>query len=152
MARLMARPGYWSRRNTTPNKAGAVTDYCILRIYTGQKNAASRFYITNLGDDRLILGYPWLRHFNPSVNWEEGIVKEAPVRLETPWYKFQKWKEACIAKTNYAQEWAIAAHKKEKELTAQDVPEKYSQHYRVHLPFPATSTNAAFPLEVGGLQ
>ena len=125
----------------TPNKAGAVTAYCLLRVIVGQqdadgkgkdakkKDAVSRFYITNLGEDRLILGYPWLQHFNPRIDWSEGSIAGGPVQLETPGLKLYKWwtaKTAKIAKTNYAQEWAIAARKKEKTLTAEDVPKKYS--------------------------
>jgi hypothetical protein len=28
-----------------------------------------QFYITDLGSDRIILGYPWLRTFNPNIDW-----------------------------------------------------------------------------------
>jgi hypothetical protein len=44
----------------TSNKAGSMTDYCVLRICMGNQEVLQRFYITNLGEDRLILGYPWL--------------------------------------------------------------------------------------------
>src|SRR6201995_5987368 len=33
-----------------------------------------RFFITDLGGTEVILGLPWLRKHNPSVNWEEGEV------------------------------------------------------------------------------
>ena len=36
-----------------------------------------------------------------------------------------------IARTNAAQEWAIAANKKKKALTEQDVPRKYQKHAKV---------------------
>ena len=27
------------------------------------------FYVTNLGSDKMILGYPWLCAFNPDIDW-----------------------------------------------------------------------------------
>ena len=33
-----------------------------------------RFLITDLGDDDLILGYPWLSTFEPKFSWHEGVI------------------------------------------------------------------------------
>jgi hypothetical protein len=44
----------------TYNKAGSITHYIDLLISRGNKKVNQRFYVTNLGMDRLILGYPWL--------------------------------------------------------------------------------------------
>ncbi len=30
--------------------------------------------MSTVGEDRIIFGYPWLRTFNPEVNWEKGKV------------------------------------------------------------------------------
>ena len=46
----------------------------------------ARFYITNLGDDRVILGYPWLRDFNPKINWTTGKLEGPLVEVETCFY------------------------------------------------------------------
>jgi hypothetical protein len=32
------------------------------------------FYITALGMDCMILEYPWLRDFNPWVDWKKGKI------------------------------------------------------------------------------
>ena len=32
-------------------------------------------YVTNLGNQRLILGLPWLRTWNPDVDWEKGTLQ-----------------------------------------------------------------------------
>jgi hypothetical protein len=29
-------------------------------------------FVTNLGKDQIILSYPWLKAFNPDINWKEG--------------------------------------------------------------------------------
>jgi hypothetical protein len=31
------------------------------------------FFITNLGDQKLILGTPWLKHCNPQINWRNML-------------------------------------------------------------------------------
>jgi hypothetical protein len=94
------------------------------------------------------LGYPWLKEFNPPLNWKEGRLKKGQVVLETPmrkWVLFKqqrmflhtlqakRWAEPddeiIIAKTNFAQEWAITAHDKDKPTG--EIPEKYQRHVKV---------------------
>jgi len=42
-----------------------------------------RFYVSNLGKDRFILGYPWFRKFNPDVDWENAKLRGPQVKVET---------------------------------------------------------------------
>ena len=58
----------------TENIVGRLTEFCTLRVCKGDQNHLQTFYITALGVDHVILGYPWLRTFNPQVNWEEGRI------------------------------------------------------------------------------
>jgi len=70
----------------TNNKAGHITDYIDLIITRGTKKVPTKFYVTNLGGDRAILGYPWLRDFNPDIDWPTGKLKGPQVKIETPFY------------------------------------------------------------------
>ena len=45
-----------------------------LSIQTGQKQAKMRFLITDLRNEDLILGYPWLANFEPKFSWKEGVI------------------------------------------------------------------------------
>jgi gag-polyprotein putative aspartyl protease len=54
--------------NGTENKRGQVTHYCVLNILQGKKQNAQVFFITNLGNNQLILGYPWLEEFSPQID------------------------------------------------------------------------------------
>ena len=58
----------------TENIAGQLTEFCTLRVRKGDQNRLQTFYVTALGTDRAILRYPWLRTFNPRINWEEGRI------------------------------------------------------------------------------
>ena len=42
-----------------------------------------RFYVTNLGSDRIILGYLWLRAFNPDIDWPNCKLVGPKVKMET---------------------------------------------------------------------
>jgi hypothetical protein len=74
----------------TQNQAGTLTEYCTLHCLIGDKESLQRFYITNLGRDRILLGYPWLSEFNPRIDWAKGEVDGGRVRIETKWKKFQR--------------------------------------------------------------
>jgi hypothetical protein len=47
------------------------------------------FFVTNLGQDQVILRYPWLEHFNLQLNWKVGILDNNQiVKIEVaPWHK-----------------------------------------------------------------
>jgi hypothetical protein len=71
----------------TENKQGEMTHYCRLRISYNDQEDLQEFYITNLGKDRLILGYPFLRTFNPKVDWRKGKLLEGTVKIQSSMYK-----------------------------------------------------------------
>jgi predicted aspartyl protease len=76
----------------TENRAGQVMEACILEVGHGENRHLQRFYITDLGFDRILLGYPWLSAFNPRINWKEGKVQERTV-LRTVKDAWERWKE-----------------------------------------------------------
>src|SRR6266404_1745653 len=59
----------------TTNQAGRIERYCEMTIQSRHQRNTVRFYKTSLGEDRIIFGYPWLRTFNPQIDWEKGKVK-----------------------------------------------------------------------------
>jgi hypothetical protein len=52
----------------TANQEGSITQYCNLWIKTGEKEEKLGFFVANLGHDRIILGHPWFKHFNPVID------------------------------------------------------------------------------------
>jgi hypothetical protein len=44
----------------------------------------------------VIFGYPWLKFFNPRVDWAQGVLKELPVRVETSLLKHWKKRQAIL--------------------------------------------------------
>ena len=47
----------------TANKSGMITDICYLMVSKGNKKERVPFYVTNLGKDHFIFGYPWCQEF-----------------------------------------------------------------------------------------
>ena len=58
----------------TDNKQGTIRYYTDLNIKLGDRTFLERFYITRLGNQKIILGLPWLRKHNPEIDWKKGMV------------------------------------------------------------------------------
>jgi hypothetical protein len=79
----MANPRTVFNVDETENQGGQVNHYCVPNILQGKKQSAQVFFITNLGNDRLIFGYPWLEEFAPQIDWKNRTIIGPPVKLTT---------------------------------------------------------------------
>jgi hypothetical protein len=59
----------------TQNRDGLVTHAAMLTVRHEDQKADLPFLVSNLGDDRMILGFPWFAAFNPCVDWEEKTLE-----------------------------------------------------------------------------
>jgi hypothetical protein len=57
------------------NKQGTIRYYTDLDIQVNGKTNTEQFLITGLGNQKIILGLPWLREHNPEINWKEGTLQ-----------------------------------------------------------------------------
>ena len=58
----------------TLNKKGTIRYFTDLKIKIDGKTLEERFYITRLGNQKIILGFPWLKKHNPQINWKTGDI------------------------------------------------------------------------------
>jgi len=79
-----ARPVY--NVDGTLNRAGSITKACDLLVTQGNKKERTRFFVTNLGRDRMLFGYPWFKKFNPDIDWEKSELRGPKVKIETLLY------------------------------------------------------------------
>jgi hypothetical protein len=56
----------------TENKQGTIQYYMDLELQVNGKTNMEQFLITGLGNQKIILGLPWLQKHNPEINWKEG--------------------------------------------------------------------------------
>jgi len=74
----------WNIDNTA-NKAGEITHYITLDIQTRGVRKTIQFLVTNIGNEDIILGYPWMATFEPQFTWRNGVIneRELPIILQS---------------------------------------------------------------------
>ncbi|KAJ3533934.1 hypothetical protein NMY22_g7130 [Coprinellus aureogranulatus] len=62
----------------SPNTAGQITHFARLCLTVDQHEEWTDFLVTDLGGEDVILGLPWLRRVNPSIDWAKGWIRTPP--------------------------------------------------------------------------
>jgi hypothetical protein len=65
----------------TENKKGTIKSYVDLKFQLGDKTFEERFYVTGLGKQKIILGFPWLHKHNPIIDWKKGEITWKPLKI-----------------------------------------------------------------------
>jgi len=58
----------------TTNKTGSLKYYVDLQVQMGTKHTDMRFFLAELGDHKVILGYPWFVANQPKIDWARGWI------------------------------------------------------------------------------
>ena len=68
------------------NKGGDLRFYTDLSVRTGPTQTRLRFFLTELGDHKAILGYPWFAAVQPNIDWKRGWIdhSQLPIILRAP--------------------------------------------------------------------
>ena len=69
----------------THNKSGTIQECVNLLVWVGDRRHEMRFLITDLGEDEIVLGYPWLAAFQPRIDWKNATLdeEEQPLVIRT---------------------------------------------------------------------
>jgi hypothetical protein len=59
----------------TLNKKGIVMSYVKADLQVNGRIKPIQLYVTGLGKQKVILGFPWLQDKNPDVNWKTGEIR-----------------------------------------------------------------------------
>src|SRR5712672_1862189 len=65
----------------TTNKTGSLKFYVDLQVQTGTKRTSMRFFLTDLGHHKVILGYPWFAANQPKIDWARGWIDTTQLPL-----------------------------------------------------------------------
>jgi len=70
----------------TENKAGQLQFYTDLAIQMGATTTNMRFFLTQLGEHKAILGYPWFAAIQPKIDWKRGWIDhtQLPIIFKAP--------------------------------------------------------------------
>lgn len=67
-----ARPKTIRNVDNSFNILGKVSNYVETILTIGEHEEQVKLAVTNIGEDQLILGLPWLRRHNPNLDWAKG--------------------------------------------------------------------------------
>ena len=72
--------------NGTENKSGKLKYYTNLNVWMGQNTTTLQFFLSDLGEHKVILGYPWFAATQPRINWKKGWINHSqlPIVLRAP--------------------------------------------------------------------
>ena len=65
----------------TRNKNGDIEHYTDLEMQMGSQRVWLRFFLTNLADQKAILGYPWFAANQPKIDWAQGWIDSEQLPL-----------------------------------------------------------------------
>jgi hypothetical protein len=79
----LPRPRKLFNVDRTENIAGRLEYYMDAQLQTGQQQTMHRFYLSYLGNNNLILGYPWFASTQPNIDWARGWIDQShlPITL-----------------------------------------------------------------------
>ena len=61
--------------DNTSNKSGSITHSLELKVTTKGTDRVMRFLVTDIGNEDILLGYPWLMTFEPKFGWKDAIIE-----------------------------------------------------------------------------
>ena len=67
--RMLAEPQRLFNMDRTQNRAGDLKYYVNMNTRTGTRRTNLRYFLTDLGDHKVILGYPWFATTQPKIDW-----------------------------------------------------------------------------------
>jgi hypothetical protein len=70
----------------TPNQSGELQYFTNLQVQTRTQRSILCFFLSNLGENKAILGYPWFMAFQPRIDWRRGWIDhgQLPIVLRAP--------------------------------------------------------------------
>ena len=61
--------------DNTSNKSGSITHSLKLKVITKGIEKVMRFLVTDIGNEDILLGYPWLATFEPKFGWKDAVIE-----------------------------------------------------------------------------
>ena len=65
----------------TTNKSGELKYFTDLEVQTGPNRSKLRFFLTDLGENKAILGYSWFAAVQPKIDWKRGWIDSSQLPI-----------------------------------------------------------------------
>ncbi len=136
--RPLQRPRKIWNIDNMANQAGEITHYIVLNVQTRGIRKTIQFLVMNIGNEDIILGYPWMATFEPQFTWRNGVIneRELPIILQSV-NPFIPGKDPIIARIAGEDSQIAATTSTELAIKAQqytkkvEVPKEYQQFAKV---------------------
>ena len=118
------------------NKSGQLLFYTDLQVQTGQQTTNLRFFLSDLGEHKAILGYPWFAAFQPCVDWKRGWIDttQLPIIFSAPNAAKATYTHCSQRHWHPPTEWyfiGCITSATPIETPPSEVPEEYQWHHKV---------------------
>ena len=122
--------------NSTENKSGQLHFYTDLQVWTGPQVTNLRFFLSDLGEHKAILRYPWFTVFQPCINWKRGWINttQLPIIFSThnaakAKYMHRTQRHQVTYKDWYFIGWVTFATPT--TTASAKIPKEYQRHHKV---------------------
>jgi hypothetical protein len=135
----------------TPNQAGDLKYYTDLTTRTGMAGRTLRYFLSDLGENKVILGYPWFTAAQPKIDWARGWIAhdQLPIMLRAPdAAKARFLPRQAIACTRIVTKKILACQSDKVPLQYQDFHDVFEQQKRGGVP-PSCPWDHAIELKPG---
>jgi hypothetical protein len=132
----------------TNNRAGMISDYLDLNVQSGSKNTKMRFLVTDLGLEDLILGYPWLAHFEPKFSWREGVIDTTHLPVIIRSLSWHQTTQTTVSNATVARIITEPLSNQEKDQIVQELEEENSSGRGMATQFAQDAQQYTQPVEV----
>ena len=109
----------------TKNKKGTITTYVEIDLQVGERTMKTRLFVTGLGRQDVILGFPWLRDENPIINWQNGEIRWRKDEQRKLGAKAIEVTRARLARERQQRQPTIGEEDDEEDRTRYPIPEWY---------------------------
>jgi hypothetical protein len=119
------------------NKIGGITHIVVMAIQSGKHLENHQFLIADIGEENIILGYPFFEGANPDIDWPTGTLAQKVILFNhNKWMPHMSdleadWVHANTRKTTIAQQLAKKTVDKKEHTWQELVPKKYHKHGQV---------------------
>jgi hypothetical protein len=73
--KMLPKPKKIFNINNTTNKSGMIIHYLDLNVVTKGIHKEMRFLVMDIGQEEVLLGYPWLATFEPKFDWRSATME-----------------------------------------------------------------------------
>ena len=136
--RKLPQPRKLFNVDNTENKSGDLQFYMDLDVWTGANTVTLGFFLSDLGEHKAILGYPWFVAMQPKIDWKRGWIDHTQLSII---FRVKDVKRAIFTPRTCNVPWTLRSKEQffvgrvtfhpEPEEEIKGIPDEYKWHKKV---------------------